>query len=129
MKGTKVENHCLNTRIALWRARVYTPSLTYPVLILRSPHLSSLSLSVLPFFVSLVLPHVYMHFLSSSLPEPIALSFLFRLGLPFKSSPSAVRHRSEDPYSSALAHVLKISSSKHDARHVPLVYATRHRGN
>lgn len=48
VKRTKVENHCLNTRIALclWRARVYTPSLTYPVLILRNPHLSSLSLTV-----------------------------------------------------------------------------------
>lgn len=40
LKTTALTHECVRS------ARMYTPSLTYPVLILRSPHLSSLSLGV-----------------------------------------------------------------------------------
>lgn len=111
---------------------IYTPSLTYPRIDFTepSPFVSvSLPVSLSARHSRLTRSPACIHTFPLFLPELIVPSFLFLLSLPFKSSPSAVRHRFEDPYSSALAHVLKISSSQHDARHVPLVYVTRYRGN
>jgi len=93
-------------RIALLVAQVYTPPLTYPVLILRGSRLSSLSrtTSSTAVLFSLVLPlraHVYTFSLFPWV-SVVVPSFLFRWVRLFKSSPSCVASL---PYSSALARV------------------------
>jgi len=93
-------------RIALLVAQVYTPPLTYPVLILRGSRLSSLSRTVIhrPFSsLSFYLcAHMYTRFLFSPESRWVVPSFLFRWVRLFKSSPSRV---ASPPYSAALARV------------------------
>lgn len=129
--GTKVDNHCRTNCLALvWRTSIYTFT-NVPVLILRSPRLASLSLS-LSFLLSLFssLSH------SISPRTCIRISFLPRLSPPFSPTPARTflfrwacplsRHPPRTECAASLRGSLfnracaRVENFKFHIRHVPL---------